>query len=302
MLGAVGLIVCASIAFGLLAATPRRAPSQAQTNSAVAPKFEYEVASIKLNKSGSGDIGTRNPPDGFIATNAPLEALIQVAYGLQRNQIILNAPAWFTSERYDIDARMDTAVADALQKLSLDDRKLARQRMLQGLLADRFKLTVHRETKELPIYSLLIAKNGPKLTETKPDPNAPVLPGPANSRGGPSIRSSRNGKGPMTKTALHCSTSDLASVLSSEVGRTVVDKTGLTERYDFTLNYTPDDGQLQTSIGSAPNGAVGLAPISDPASPTLFTALQEQLGLKLEAGKGPVEIIVIDHVERPSGN
>ena len=170
--------------------------------------------------------------------------------------------------------------------------------MLQALLADRFKLTVHRETRELPVYSLVIGKNGPILQETKPDPSAPPAPGPAASRGGSSIRISKMSSGPATMTALHTSASDLADSLSVQLGRTVLDKTGLTSRYDFTLKWTADDAQLPLPSGSAPPPSL----TTDPSGPTLFTAVQEQLGLKLEPGKGPVEVVVIDHVERPSGN
>jgi uncharacterized protein (TIGR03435 family) len=173
--------------------------------------------------------------------------------------------------------------------------------MLQALLAERFNLKIHRETKELPVFLLTFAKSGSKLQLTKTaDPN-PNAPGPRSSRGGASIRSSNYGSGPITVTALHCSTADLASFLTTRVGRPVLDKTGLTDRYDFTLQFAQDDIVPRSPSGGAANGAGPLAP-SDPVGASVFTAVQEQLGLKLESGKGPVEIIVIDHVERPSGN
>jgi uncharacterized protein (TIGR03435 family) len=267
------------------------APVRAQTQSAAAasPVFEYEVASIKLNVSGGTSIGGRNSPDSYSITNAPVQTLMESAFGIQSYQMIA-APEWFTSERYDIEAKMNPAVADALQKLSVDDRRIARQHMLQALLLDRLKITMHRETKELPIYSLVIGKGGSKLQETKP--SAPGVPVP---RGGVSVRTSRNGRGPITLTVLHCTNTNLAGVFVPHVGRTVIDKTGLTSVYDFTLQFMPDDGAAAPGAGFASRE-------EDPTVPSIFTAIQEQLGLKLESGKGPVEVIVIDHVERPSGN
>jgi uncharacterized protein (TIGR03435 family) len=282
-----------SIGFALASATVLRAQSQAQPVAAVAPAivFEYDVASIKLNKSTSGSFGSRSSPDGITLTNVPLQTLIQSAFGIQNYQIIA-APDWLAAEHYDIEAKMDQAVADALQKLNPDDRRLKRQLMLQALLIDRLKLISHHEIKELPIYSLVIAKNGPKIQETKPDPATPGVP---VRRGGPSIRTSRTGSGPITLTVLHCASEDLASVFVPHVGRTVLDKTGLTAVYDFTLQFTPDDSTAVPTTGAGPS-------TSDPTAPSIFTAVQEQLGLKLESGKGPVELTVIDHVERPSGN
>lgn len=261
--------------------------AQLQSGAASSPVFEYEVASIKLNVSGGASINVRNSPDGYSATNVPVQTLMQWAFGVQSHQMIA-APAWFASERYDIEAKMDPAVADALQKLSVDDRRTARQHMLQALVLDRLKMTIHRETRELPIYSLVIGKGGPKLQETKP--TAPGVPVP---RGGVSVRTSRNGRGPITLTVLHCTNTELPGIFVPHVGRTVVDKTGLTSVYDFTLQFMPDDGGVVT--GSATQE-------EEPTLPSIFTAIQEQLGLKLESGKGPVEVIVIDHVERPSGN
>ncbi len=271
----------------LAAACPLRA--QSQPVGATSPVFEYDVASIKLNTSGGASIGVRNTPDGHSVTNVPVQTLMQWAFGIQGFQIIAG-PEWFSSERYDIEAKMDAAVAEALQKLNLDDRRIARQHMLLALVVDRLKLTTHRETRELPIYSLVIAKGGSKLQGTKS--SAPGIPVP---RGGVSVRTSRTGSGPITLSVLHCTNTELAGVFVPHVGRTIIDKTGLTSVYDFTLQFLPDDAAVAPVAG-----ATSSAP--DPVAPSIFTAIQEQLGLKLESGKGPVEVIVIDHVERPSGN
>jgi uncharacterized protein (TIGR03435 family) len=290
-LNAAKLLVISFSALLLFTAAPKlNDQSQLQTAASPSSVFEFEVATIKPNKSNSGSMRAHSTPDGYSITNASVQALIQLAFGIQDYQIVA-APEWFASEHYDIEAKMDPAVADALQKLNPDDRKRERLLMVRPLLIDRFKLTIHHETKELPVYSLVIAKNGPKLQETKPDSATPGVP---VGRGGPSV-TTNTGNGPVTLTVLHCPNGDLASVFAPYVGRTVVDKTGLKAVYDFTFQFTPDDTPTAPLTGTGP-----LAP--NPTAPSIFTALQEQLGLKLESGRGPVDVIVIDHVERPSGN
>lgn len=263
------------------------AQSQSQNASANAPAFAYSVAAIKLNNSASADVGYKNPPDGLVLTNVPLVQVIRLAYQVQDAQL-LSVPDWIRSEKYDIDAKMDDAVAAAFSKLDADTRKQVRLQMLQSLLADRFKLVVHRDSQDHPVFMLVASKNGPKLQETPPVTPTPGA-APAPTVGGPSIRNSRNGTGAVTLTVFRCTGECLANLLSPYAGRPVLDKTGLTSRYDFTLRFLPDD---------APAGESA----SDPSVASLFTALQEQLGLKLEPGKGSVETIVIDHIERPSGN
>jgi uncharacterized protein (TIGR03435 family) len=225
-------------------------------------------------------------PDGFSAWFITLQQIISVAYGVERFQIS-GGPSWLPSERFDIEAKMDAATADALEKLSHVQRVLAQQQMLQALLANRFQLTVHRETKELTIYTLVIAKDGPKLKEAKPGDT----PGAGSMRG--SVLS-----GEVTAHAVPIAR--LAHDLTQMLGHPVLDKTELKGVYDFKLQFTPDD-RLQPPSGLAPNQRLPVPP-ADSNAPSLFNALPEQLGLKLESGKGPVEVIVIDHVERPSGN
>ncbi len=307
-LSATGLVsVAVPIVFGLAHATPSRAQSQAQNAATIAPAFEYEVASIKPSKPDAvGGFmtvpGGGNVSDTYSARNLPLMGIIREAYGIPmgaEDGRLVGAPGWLNSERYDIEAKMDSSVVEALQKLSPEDREAAQRHMLQALLADRLKLTIHRETKEVQVYSLVIAKNGPKLQESKPsdaDANATPVPGRGGrgGRGGPNLGMRGRG-GPLTGQQVPISM--LATVLTTILNRPVLDKTGLTGNYDFTLTWTPDDSQLQT-----PPGGVPPPPPPDSNGPSIFTAIQEQLGLKLESGKGPVEVIVIDHVERPSGN
>jgi uncharacterized protein (TIGR03435 family) len=286
--------LAAPMVLSCVSAATARIQSRAQSAAVTMPAYEYEVSSIKLYKSANGDVGLAYTPDGITGTNVGLPLLIQLAYGIHNDQII-GAPGWFTSENYDIQAKMEGSVADALQKLNPEQLKLARQQMLQALLADRFKLAVHHETKDLPVYSLVIAKGGFKLQESKPDETDP------QGRTGMHISGSSGAmRGQLVSMA------SLAQFLYGRLGRTVLDKTGLTGKYDFMLKWTPDQNQMQpaggfqATSGGAPGGQPAL--VADAGAPDLFTAVQEQLGLKLESGKGPVEVIVIDHVERPSGN
>jgi uncharacterized protein (TIGR03435 family) len=289
--------VAASIIFGLVHSTPCSAQPQAQEKSVSNRALEYDVASIKRAiPPGAivfGKIGTSETPDGLTARFVPIKQIIQRAYGAESYQIS-GAPDWVNSERYDIDAKFDTSVADELQKLSPGDRTLARQHMLQTILAERFNLTIHRENKELQTYSLIVAKNGSKLQEVKLDDADPSKPkgGPASGRADMTV----GGTGGQIR-GFASPLSNLTGMLTNYLHRPVIDKTGLPGIYDFTLRWTPDENQAQVS-----SSASGL-PSADPTGgASLFTAIQEQLGLKLESAKGLVEIIVIDHVERPSGN
>ena len=196
---------------------------------------------------------------------------------------------------------MDKSRADELSKLSPEEVSLKQQNMLRALLADRFQLTLHRETKDLPIYALVIAKNGLKLHEAKPDDTYPNgIKGP-DGRALKGAHLMRMGRGELTGQAL--ATDELVRLLSQQLGRTVLDKTGLKGNYDFTLKWTPDDSEapmLKGPAGGPPSGGNAAPPESSGTS--IFTAIQEQLGLKLESQKGPVEVLVIDHVEKPSEN
>ena len=296
-----GLLVAAVlIAFTLATATPSRAQSQPQNTAAPSPPYEYEAATIRPSKGPvrGGQIGMWAAPDGFSAWFITLQQIISVAYGVERFQIS-GGPSWLPSERFDIVAKMDATTADALEMLSQDRRVLAQQQMLQALLANRFQLTVHRETNELTIYKLVIAKGGPKLQEAKPGdsyPNAQTFADGTHPGAGSMQGSVLSGK--VTGQAVPIA--KLVHDLTQMLGHPVLDKTELKGVYDFKLQFTPDD-RLQPPSGLAPNERLPVPP-ADSNAPSLFDALQEQLGLKLESGKGPVEVIVIDHIERPSGN
>jgi len=296
LLSAAGLLVVAiPVVFGLLHATQSRAQSQSPNVVATSPV--YEVASIKPNKSGDNRSRIMFSPDGLSATGGTLQMLIMSAYEISPHQIS-GAPSWLDSERYDIEAKMDSSTADELRKMSEDERRVARQHMLQALLADRLKLTIHRESKELPIYALVVAKDGPKFQEARPgDTYSNGVKGP-DGHAGAGMMFGGNG----TLTGQGVPLVNLVRFLTRALGRTVIDKTGLTSKYDFTLKWTEERQapMFKGTEGSQP----GTGGISAPESsgPSIFTAVQEQLGLKLESGKGPVDILIIDHVEKPSEN
>jgi uncharacterized protein (TIGR03435 family) len=278
------------IAFGLVA----------QQQNAPAPAFD--VISIKPDTSGSMGMRLNIAPGGtFRADGVPLKLLMQEAYDVKESQII-GAPAWFNTDKYNIEAKSDEATAAEMKNLDPGKRKDKMMLMIRSLLMERCKMTVHQETKEMSILSMVVAKNGSKLKASAPpdmsagDPaTAPGAgPGPNGPRQGV-----RMGRGEVKGNAV--SLSLLANILSRQLGRTVVDNTGLTGVYDFDLKWTPDENEGQ--MFRAPGGdAAATPPPVQTAGPTVFTAIQEQLGLKLEATKAPVAVWMIDHVEKPTAN
>jgi uncharacterized protein (TIGR03435 family) len=278
-----------ALIFGLLYATDSQGQTQAEHAAAKLPA--YEVASIKTDKSGTDLTMLRTTPVGFSASNIVLKTLIAQAYGVEDYQVF-GAPGWVGSARFDIEAKVSSSDTDALHDLSPDQRRL----MLQPLLAERFQLKVHTEARNLPLLALVVAKGGPKLQEAKPGDTYPNGIKGFDGQGGAGLM--HMGPGGLTGQGLPISS--LARILSQQLGNTVEDKTGLTGKYDFTLQWTPD---RNTSPMSPEPGQQGPAASStDSSGPSIFTAIQEQLGLKLESQKGPVEVLVIDHVETPSEN
>jgi uncharacterized protein (TIGR03435 family) len=300
LLSVAGLAAAVPVAFGLMNATPSGAQSQRQITSAAAPVHQYDVVSIKpimpgANPNGFGAVYTN---DGLNAKGVTVWWLLRAAYGVQRVQIS-GIPKSLDFERFDINAKLDGPTADEMRKLNPDQLSLVRRGMLQALLADRFKLAFHRETKELPVYFLGIAKNGPKLQVAKPDFVGPEdFDGIDGNRATDTVFVSLGGM----VVGQAASIATLAGALSGQLGRPVVDKTGLTGTYDFTFKFSPANRLVAAPPGDAANGQPALAPSDPSGDSTLNTALKDHLGLKLESGKGPVEVFVIDHVERPSDN
>ena len=294
LLAAAGIAaVSAPIALGLLHVPPGRAQTRPAT---AAPKFE--VVSIKPSHEGGGLFRVALQPSGrFMANNVTVRFLLEQAYEVKDAQIS-GAPGWIESEHFDIEAKPDDAFLE--QKLSRDERGRQISLMMQSLLADRFKLALHHETKQLPVYALVVAKGGSKLKEAPPAPPEAdgTGPGPPDGRlrrGGVQMR-----RGELIASAIPLDR--LEDVLSHITGRPVVNRTGLQGLYDFTLNWTPGEGEGPMMGGAAGPPAPDAPPPPDANGPTIFTALQEQLGLKLESQKAPMDTVVIDHVERPSEN
>lgn len=258
---------------------------RAQSSSSTAMSSpSFDVASVK--PSHSGGLILRVTPDGF-SGHLPVKILIMYAYNVMNFQIS-GGTGWIDSERYDIEAKIDEATISALKKLPWEEESDQRRRMMQSLLAERFKLKVSHSSKELPIYALVVAKNGPKLTKSAA---SPAVSGNRDPNHTMSIRS-----GEITATRIPMS--EFAEQLARHVGRNVVDKTGLEGIYDFTLHWTPEPQGL---AAGPPDSQLPAAPL-DSSGPSIFIALQEQLGLKLESQKGPVETLIIESVERPSEN
>ncbi|MGP0074886.1 MAG: TIGR03435 family protein [Bryobacteraceae bacterium] len=250
--------------------------AHAQTTAANTTSLKFEVATIKPgHDDGHGPSGIRPAPGGerYIATNITLKALITVAYRIRPDQVIGGA-GWMDTDAYDMNAKAE-------RPSSIEEMHL----MLQDLLADRFKLRFHRETKEMPIYALTVDKDGPKFR-----------PHEAQSAGDPWIDTTFNPFPHATWHAKFAPMDYFAWRLSGILDRPVVDHTNLKGGYDFELSYTAD---LPPGM---PPGALLNGEAIDTSGPTIFEAIGKQLGLKLERGKGPVDTLVIDHAEKPPEN
>jgi uncharacterized protein (TIGR03435 family) len=284
------LLPIVSLIFGMLCATQCLGQSQPDDPTLKLPA--YEISTIKPDKSGIGPrILFRT--DGLTATKATLQFLIKMAYGVEDDQI-LGAPTWLSSETYDVEAKVDSSEVSELSRLSENQRMI----MFQRLLADRFRLALHWETKDLPVYALVIAKNGPKLQEAKAGDAYPNGMKGLDGIGRAGMMTWSSGR----LIGQGISIASMVPALTQQLGRTVQDRTGLTGKYEIELRWTPDDAAAPR-MGpprGRPNSDSGLA--AESPEPSIFTAIQEQLGLKLESQKRPVDVLVIDRVERPSAN
>ena len=268
------LLLLVALTATSLAQSPATTPV---TASSPAAPLTFEVSTVKLNTSGSGNSRSGLDRDRFSATNVTLKNLmVYSAYGIPESRI-LGGPKWLATQRFDIEAKMNAPVADQLRQLSRAQRRTQLQVMFQQLLADRFQLKAHWETRQLPVYALVVAKNGSRL-----QPSATTTG--TNTNAG-------NGVYTASDISIPALADSLTQELASELGRTVIDKTALPGQYDIALKWTPEKNTDLTGVPS----------LSD-SSPSIFTAIQEQLGLKLEPTKGPVQVLVIDHIEQPSEN
>jgi uncharacterized protein (TIGR03435 family) len=256
----------------------------------------FEAASIKPSDTKTPGIGIRRQPGGrFNTINTPVKLLITFAYQIQDFQLV-GGPGWITSDRFDIVAKMNGDPPPIIPGSGADHMMLA----MRTLLADRFKLVVHRETRQLEIYALTTAKSdgslGPALKPASGDCSPAAFaarrgdpPSPGSSP--PPVCGMQQGPGRIRFGGFPLSL--FATGISNRVGRAVVDRTGLTGNWDFDLTYAAD-----LPPGAELNGAP--PPPPDPNLPDLFTAVREQLGLKLDSTKGPVEVVVIDSIQPPT--
>jgi uncharacterized protein (TIGR03435 family) len=248
------------VAVGLATAPP----SPAQTP----PGGNFEVASVKPSPPNIRGMSVVPAGGKLVAKNVPLEWLIAEAYQVYPYRL-LNAPGWIHAARFEVEAKAPSPQATKTELIG----------MLQSLLAERFHLAIHREKREMPVYALVLGKNGPKLQP----PEHPDGPHGIDYRNGGTVLIGRN-----------ATMEELAEALSFRTERAVTDKTGIAGRYDFRLEFTPDEFVRRFGDDQP-------TPI-DANGTNLFTSIQEQLGLKLESGRGPVEMFVIDRVERPTEN
>ncbi len=249
----------------------------------------FDVSTVRPSSADAQGANLNLGSDSIQSSNLPVMFLLKFAFNLNggSDDQIIGSPSWVSSRRFDIRAKVDEATAARLNGMTQDERVATLRKMMQALLADRFKLQVHHETRELPVMALTIAKGGPRLTQVSDAP----------------VRAAAGASTPATWSGLHNPRAGetegrdvpialLASALSDKGeigGRLVVDDTGLTGKYNFKLLWTPED---RDAAPDAP-GAGG---------PSLFTALKEQLGLMLVSKRAPVDCVVIDHIEQPSPN
>ncbi len=278
MLRTVGLLL------GVVAAS-------AQTEAKVKP-VQFDVVSLKLDNSGEPHGILQIFPDGdrILVKNAPMFRIVEFAYSVEFNHDqIEGAPAWTRTERWDMEAKIAAADVPAFRAMTLEQQKA----MLQPVLLERCGLKAHIEKKDEPVYALVTSKSGIKMHELRPNEARPVV----RDANGKVVdewdlrqkRGEAHGRGVPMEALLY-----VLNVASVE--RRVIDRTGLKGEYNFDLVWAPEE-ELQAQPKDAAD-----AGMTDAGRPSIFTAVQEQLGLRLEAGKAPVDVLVIDHIERPTND
>ncbi len=259
-----------------------------QAATVVAPSISFDVVSIRQSMDRNAPRGRSAPAngDGMTFTNVPMAMVILFACHFNNPTLTIGFPDWTLSDRYDVAVKVSSADVDAYHKLTSVQRSM----MLRKVLEDQLKLKAHLESRPVLVYDLVVAKNGPKMKLAKP--------GDTYSNGfkaatGQTILFTP----PSHLVGQGASMTDLANRISDmgeySIGRQVFDKTGLTAKYDFSLQWTPD---MKGAGDSDSDGGAG------GSGPSLFTAVEEQLGLKLDSAKEPVQCLIIDHAERPSEN
>ncbi len=253
-------------------ACPAQRGNMLDSESAATAKFE--VATIKPTARNDGAWRLQPTSDGYTGMNVSLLKLISEAYGIYDPKLLIGGPAWINEDKFDLEAKFDPAEVPTGGNLNYRQRSS----MLKQLLGERFHLKVHQEPREFPIFRLVVAKNGPKLALTKPEDVTKTI-------SGPSCLFLRGGQGFIQVQG--CLVKDITGTLLYLTGRTVIDDTGLTSRYSFELHWAPEDAPADSPEASAPS---------------IFTALQQQLGLKLEPSTAPLNVLVVDAADKPSDN
>jgi uncharacterized protein (TIGR03435 family) len=276
MVGMSALALAAAVALG-------QNPAKSDTASSAKP-LTFDAVSIKPHQDGDRSMMWRTTPDGYRMVNVDLIRTLEWAYDLNNatEEQVVGLPQWAKDFHFDLDAKVSPDDAAAFKALSDDDKNA----MLRVVLEDRFKLKAHKEMRELAIYDLVVAKGGPKLTPADP----------ANTyEQGVKLGDKPVGAGGMTTRIdgttfiaefQACGLDRVVPLLTQLAQKNVIDKTGLTGKYDIKLETTPEWVKDDTAV----------------TAPRLLTALPEQLGLKLEPGKGPVESLIVDHVDQPTDN
>jgi uncharacterized protein (TIGR03435 family) len=261
---------------------------------------QFEAATVKRSQAGTIFMGVRQLSHGRVVTeNTPLNTLIAVAYKRRTGWFeIIGAPRWMESDGYDVIAK---AAGDATNEQMYP--------MLQALLRERFQLKIHRETRDLPVYALVPAKGGMKLTNSKTENCFSGEPGsaPRPVLGAPLVLPCGDIAVSLAPLGLQIrggqtSMSRVATALAGVLGRTVVDRTNFRGTFDIDVEFTPDEALAGIPAAGMPGALPSAPPSGDHAGPSLFVALQEKAGLKLESTRGLVTVLVIDHVERPAEN
>lgn len=307
-------VVAALAVLGFLCVRPARAQLTLPKDGETLPSFE--VATIKPTPAGTRVMREQWMPGDFRMDNVSLSDFIRNAYGANSDAQLVGGPQALLDRHFDFQAKMDAQDAARFRAMPQNGQQRFMELTMQSLLRDRFQLKMHVETRQLPVYDLVVTKGGSKLQPTAPEPPAPPpepgaepepaaapqMPGPSN----PLPHHPAHGTTMMRMSSTSAEISVSAGTIDQLVemltlqgeigGRLIVDKTGLTGKYDWYLHWTPAGAEMATQ----PTGDDGSA--SDSEAPGLFTALQEQLGLKLEPSKGPVQIVVVDHLEPPSPN
>jgi bla regulator protein blaR1 len=285
LLGAAGFaIVLLPFSLGLV----RTALAEERAEDSATKLPNFEVVSVKPHEAGDRMTSMRLLPDGIIAAGLPLKFLVRLSFGISDDRI-LNEPSWVGANRFDINAKVGPADSPKLKGLEIEKRWA----MMLPVLEDRFSLKFHREMRDLQVYTLVVTKGGSKMQPAKNSlPNLSPVPGRVMMRFSQDEMSLATSDGTMES---------LTQMISQQIGSTVLDKTGLSGKYEFSLHWIPEHDAGPMMLSGAGIPANGEAQ-PDNSGVSLFTALQEQLGLKLVSQRVPVEVVVIDHIQQPSPN